>query len=110
MEMGPPSVALSRYGTKPSSPRRLWMVLAAGFAPALATVSTSCLCCWTTRAGSGSADIPVCGFKELSSSLAKTGDWKVARTRRLESLRYNDELDPPAGAAPAGLLYKSNPQ
>ena len=26
------------------------MVLAAGFAPALATLSTSCLCCWTTRA------------------------------------------------------------
>jgi len=27
------------------------MVLAAGFAPALATLSTSCLFCWTTRAG-----------------------------------------------------------
>ena len=27
------------------------MVLVAGFAPALATLSTSCLCCWTTRAG-----------------------------------------------------------
>jgi len=26
------------------------MVLAAEFAPALATLSTSCLCCWTTRA------------------------------------------------------------
>jgi len=26
------------------------MVLAAGFAPALATLSTSCLFCWTTRA------------------------------------------------------------
>jgi len=26
------------------------MVLAAGSAPALATLSTSCLCCWTTRA------------------------------------------------------------
>ena len=26
------------------------LVLAAGFAPALATLSTSCLCCWTTRA------------------------------------------------------------
>ena len=26
------------------------LVLAAGIAPALATLSTSCLCCWTTRA------------------------------------------------------------
>ena len=26
------------------------MVFTAGFAPALATLSTSCLCCWTTRA------------------------------------------------------------
>ena len=47
------------------------MVLAAGFAPALATLSTSCLFCWTTRA---------------------------------------KEMDPPAGAAPAGFLYKRNPQ
>src|SRR6266567_7342009 len=47
------------------------MVLAAGFAPALAALSTSCLCCWTSRA---------------------------------------NEMDPPAGAAPAGLLYKRNPQ
>jgi hypothetical protein len=49
----------------------LKLVLAAGFAPALATLSTSCLFCWTTRAM---------------------------------------EMDPPAGAAPAGILYKRNPQ
>lgn len=47
------------------------MVLAAGVAPALATLLTSCLFCWTTRA------------------------------RKLET---------PADDAPAGLLYKSNPQ
>ena len=36
-----------------------------------------------------SADIPVCGFTGLSSPVFReTGDWKVARTRRLESLRY----------------------
>ncbi len=37
-----------------------------------------------------SADILilVCGFMELSSSVFGAGDWKVARTRRLESLRY----------------------
>ena len=47
------------------------LVLAAGFAPALATLSTSCLFCWTTRA---------------------------------------KKLDPPAGDAPAGSLYKREPQ
>src|ERR1022692_3615335 len=47
------------------------MVLAAGIAPALATLSTSCLCFWTTRAM---------------------------------------EMEPPAGDAPAGFLYKRNPQ
>ena len=47
------------------------MVLAAGFALALATFSTSCLFCWATRA---------------------------------------NELGPPAGVAPAGSLYKSEPQ
>ena len=47
------------------------LVLAAGVAPALATISTSCLFCWTTRA---------------------------------------DEMGPPAGVDPAGLLYKSNLQ
>jgi hypothetical protein len=32
------------------------------------------------------ADIPVCRLAGLSSSAS--GDWNVARTRRLESLRY----------------------
>jgi hypothetical protein len=42
-----------------------------------------------------SADIPVCGFTGLSSpgdcvtATLGTGDWKVARTRRLESLLYD---------------------
>ena len=36
-----------------------------------------------------SADILVCGFTGLSSPVfLGMGDWKVARTRRLESLRY----------------------
>jgi hypothetical protein len=38
-----------------------------------------------------SADILVCGFWGLSCPVflfLETGDWKVARTRRLESLRY----------------------
>ena len=41
-------------------------------------------------ATSCSADILVCGFQGLSSPVLElgTGDWKVARTRRLESLRY----------------------
>ena len=47
------------------------VVLAEGFAPALATFSTSCLFCWTTQA---------------------------------------KEMEPPAGDAPAGSLYKSKPQ
>src|SRR5579884_1164282 len=47
------------------------LVLAAGLAPALATFSTSCLCCWTTRA---------------------------------------NQLEPPAGDAPAESLYKNDPQ
>lgn len=49
----------------------LKLVLTAGLAPALATLSTSCLCV---------------GLRELK--------W----------------MEPPAGAAPAGLLYKRNPQ
>ena len=49
----------------------LKLVLAAGFAPALATLSTSCLC-WLDYA--------------------------------------SKEMEPPAGAAPAGFLYKRNPQ
>ena len=43
----------------------------------------------------GRAGFPVCRFTGLSqvhrtfqSGAAETGDWKVARTRRLESLRY----------------------
>jgi len=49
--------------------------------------------CGAADASCCSADIPVCGFTGLSSpvfpySRAGTGDWKVARTRRLESLRY----------------------
>ena len=47
------------------------MVLAAGFAPALATFSPSCLCI---------------------------------------GLREQKEMEPPAGDAPAGILYKRNPQ
>ena len=53
----------------------LKMVLTAGFAPALATLSTSCLFCWATRAAGA-----------------------------------EPTLDPPAGAAPAGSLYKSEQQ
>ena len=40
---------------------------------------------------SGSADILVCGFAGHSCPVFhpyESGDWKVARTRRLESLRY----------------------
>jgi len=51
----PEVVATSPYRIKSPVPvfcgissRKL--VLAAGIAPALATLSTSCLCCWTTRA------------------------------------------------------------
>ena len=53
------------------------MVLAAGFAPALATHSTS---------------------------LA------AACKRLLVGLREQNEMEPPAGDAPAGILYKRNPQ
>jgi hypothetical protein len=37
-----------------------------------------------------SADIPVCGFRGLSSPAEPMGigDWQVPGTRRLESLRY----------------------
>ncbi len=35
------------------------------------------------------ADILVCGLRELSSSSPQPGDWKIALTRRLGSLRYN---------------------
>ena len=51
------------------------LVLAAGFAPALATFSTSCLCV---------------GLRELLAQCHK--------------------MEPPASAAPAGFLYKRNPQ
>ena len=47
------------------------MVLATGIAPALATLSTSCLCI---------------------------------------GLREQNGMEPPAGDAPAGILYKRNPQ
>ena len=50
-EMG--SAKLTHLRIRPSSFLLLTskLVLAAGFAPALATLSTSCLFCWTTRAG-----------------------------------------------------------
>src|SRR5262249_42808741 len=34
------------------------------------------------------ADFPVCRFTGLSSPVSETGDWKVARPGRLESLPY----------------------
>jgi hypothetical protein len=36
----------------------------------------------------GRAGFPACRFTGLSSPVSETGDWKVARTRRLESLPY----------------------
>jgi hypothetical protein len=49
-----------------------------------------------------SADIPVCGFTGLSSPVFQgTGGWKTARTRRLESLRYDDE---PSGVSGQTLI------
>jgi hypothetical protein len=49
----------------------------------------------------GSAGFPACGFTGLSSPVSEvfrfaagTGDWKVARTRRLESLRYSTAAAP----------------
>ena len=46
---------------------------------------------------SGSADILVCGFAGHSCPVFhpyESGDWKVARTRRLESLRYIITVNP----------------
>jgi hypothetical protein len=50
-----------------------------------------------------SADIPVCGFAGHSCPVSQTGDWKVARTRRLESLRYDrPTISQKMRCAPAG--------
>ena len=46
------------------------------------------------------AGFPACGFTGLSSPVFRdlgTGDWKVARTRRLESLRYSTTVAPVHG-------------
>ena len=52
-----------------------------------------------SKADLRSVGFPACGFPELSSSgfhggrpELGTGDWKVPKTRRLESLRYERQL------------------
>ena len=68
---------------------------------------------------SGSADFPVCGFTGLSSPVfLEPGDWKVARTRRLESLmplgfaigfgELNSRCGTVAAQAREGLLEIAN--
>jgi hypothetical protein len=90
----------------------LWLTkleLAGGFAPALAMLSTSCLCSWTTRAsgvGQWSTGV-VEGCRDENRRGATN---TLLRRALLQHSNANPNLEPPAGAAPAGLLYKRNPQ
>ena len=96
----------------------LRMVLAAGFAPALATLSTSCLFCWTTRAKKLDPPAGVAPAVSLYKSDPQAAAWRKtwSQSRVLPSaklayetglsagsiamLAHGHKMDPPPGVAP----------
>ena len=72
------------------------MVLAAGFAPALATLSTSCLFCWTTRAKKldpPAGDAPAESlYKNDSQAAAWRQKWSQSRVLPSAQLAYETGL------------------
>ena len=63
------------------------LVLAAGFAPALATLSTSCLFCWTTRAEKLDPPAGIAPAESLYKNDAQAAAWR----QKLNSARFKRE-------------------
>ena len=99
------------------------VVLAAGFAPALATFSTSCLFCWTTRAKKIGASRRCCPgatfLQRKPAGCRKEAKWSQSPVLPWTQRAYETclsagstafgilEMEPPPGIAPGWPAYRA---